>query len=412
MHFNRYTLRRTMLALVLLIIIAYAVFHAGDVGVSFGKLLNLLTPFIAGAVMAFILNVPMRFLEGRVFSKIKSKKFKKFKRPLAVLLSLIIVILLVTLVSVIVIPQLIDSITLFVSNMPEYFAGFNRLLDQVVQRFPDTAEQVEQVRKNIENISPANIQQGIMDFLRSSPDGSNGDNGTLLTSALFSTFGIVTSVFGFLVNAVVGFAFAIYVLFAKEDLAIQGRRLIFAIFSHETAKYVIHVFQVGFAKFYNFLTGQLLEAVILGSLMSIGMLVLQLPYAFMIGVLIGFTALIPIAGAVIGGFIGFLLVFSVSTTKALIFLVFMLLLQQFESNVIYPRVVGSSVGLPSMWTLFAITIGGSLMGLMGMLLFVPLVSTIYSLISEIIYGRLEMKGISEKDPNILYGVPDSKRLKS
>ncbi|MFP5527245.1 AI-2E family transporter [Peptococcus simiae] len=412
MHFNRYTLRRTMLALVLLIIIAYAVFHAGDVGVSFGKLLNLLTPFIAGAVMAFILNVPMRFLEGRVFSKIKSKKFKKFKRPLAVLLSLIIVILLVTLVSVIVIPQLIDSITLFVSNMPEYFAGFNHILDQVVQRFPDSAEQVEQIRKNIENISPANIQQGIMDFLRSSPDGSNGDNGNLLTSALFSTFGIVTSVFGFLVNAVVGFAFAIYVLFAKEDLAIQGRRLIFAIFSHETAKYVIHVFQVGFAKFYNFLTGQLLEAVILGSLMSIGMLVLQLPYAFMIGVLIGFTALIPIAGAVIGGFIGFLLVFSVSTTKALIFLVFMLLLQQFESNVIYPRVVGSSVGLPSMWTLFAITIGGSLMGLMGMLLFVPLVSTIYSLISEIIYGRLEMKGISEKDPNIIYGVPDSKRLKS
>lgn len=412
MHFNRYTLRRTMLALVLLIIIAYAVFHAGDVGVSFGKLLNLLTPFIAGAVMAFILNVPMRFLEGRVFSRIKSKKFKKFKRPLAVLLSLIIVFLLVALVSVIVIPQLIDSITLFVSNMPEYFAGFNHLLDQVVQRFPETAEQVEQVRKSIENISPANIQQGIMDFLRSSPDGSNGDNGTLLTSALFSTFGIVTSVFGFLVNAVVGFAFAIYVLFAKENLAIQGRRLIFAIFSHETAKYVIHVFQVGFAKFYNFLTGQLLEAVILGSLMSIGMLVLQLPYAFMIGVLIGFTALIPIAGAVIGGFIGFLLVFSVSTTKALIFLVFMLLLQQFESNVIYPRVVGSSVGLPSMWTLFAITIGGSLMGLMGMLLFVPLVSTIYSLISEIIYGRLEMKGISEKDPNILYGVPDSKRLKS
>lgn len=412
MHFNRYTLRRTMLALVLLIIIAYAVFHAGDVGVSFGKLLNLLTPFIAGAVMAFILNVPMRFLESRVFSKIKSKKFKKFKRPLAVLLSLIIVFLLVALVSVIVIPQLIDSITLFVSNMPEYFAGFNHLLDQVVQRFPETAEQVEQVRKSIENISPANIQQGIMDFLRSSPDGSNGDNGTLLTSALFSTFGIVTSVFGFLVNAVVGFAFAIYVLFAKENLAIQGRRLIFAIFSHETAKYVIHVFQVGFAKFYNFLTGQLLEAVILGSLMSIGMLVLQLPYAFMIGVLIGFTALIPIAGAVIGGFIGFLLVFSVSTTKALIFLVFMLLLQQFESNVIYPRVVGSSVGLPSMWTLFAITIGGSLMGLMGMLLFVPLVSTIYSLISEIIYGRLEMKGISEKDPNILYGVPDSKRLKS
>lgn len=412
MHFNRYTLRRTMLTLVLLIIIAYAVFHAGDVGVSFGKLLNLLTPFIAGAVMAFILNVPMRFLESRVFSKIKSKKFKKFKRPLAVLLSLIIVFLLVALVSVIVIPQLIDSITLFVSNMPEYFAGFNHLLDQVVQRFPETAEQVEQVRKSIENISPANIQQGIMDFLRSSPDGSNGDNGTLLTSALFSTFGIVTSVFGFLVNAVVGFAFAIYVLFAKENLAIQGRRLIFAIFSHETAKYVIHVFQVGFAKFYNFLTGQLLEAVILGSLMSIGMLVLQLPYAFMIGVLIGFTALIPIAGAVIGGFIGFLLVFSVSTTKALIFLVFMLLLQQFESNVIYPRVVGSSVGLPSMWTLFAITIGGSLMGLMGMLLFVPLVSTIYSLISEIIYGRLEMKGISEKDPNILYGVPDSKRLKS
>ena len=155
-----------------------------------------------------------------------------------------------------------------------------------------------------------------------------------------------------------------------------------------------------------------MEAVILGSLMCTGMLILRLPYAIMIGVLIGFTALIPIAGAIIGGLIGFLLVFSVSATKAMIFLVFMLCLQQFESNVIYPRVVGGSVGLPSMWTLFAITIGGSLMGLMGMLLFVPLVSTIYSLISEIIHGRLEMKGISKTDPNIIYGVPDSKRLKS
>ncbi|MDU2293923.1 MAG: AI-2E family transporter [Peptococcus niger] len=412
MQFNRYTLRRTMFAIIGLIVIAYAVFHVGDVGVSVAKLMNLLTPFIAGAVMAFVLNVPMRFLEKRVFVKIKNKRFKKFQRPLAVLLSLIIVISLITVVSVIVIPQLIDSITLFAGNMPEYITAFNRFLDQLVERFPDTAEQVDQIRKTMQDFSPTNLQEAILDFLRSSPDGGSGDEGHLITSAVFSTFGIVTSVFGFLVNAVIGFAFAIYVLFSKEQLAIQGRRLIFAIFSHETAKYVIHVFQVGFAKFYNFLTGQLLEAVILGSLMCIGMLILRLPYAIMIGVLIGFTALIPIAGAIIGGLIGFLLVFSVSVTKAMIFLVFMLCLQQFESNVIYPRVVGGSVGLPSMWTLFAITIGGSLMGLMGMLLFVPLVSTIYSLISEIIHGRLEMKGISKTDPNILYGVPDSKRLKS
>lgn len=406
---NRYTLRRGVRLMVALIIVAFLVFHIADLMSWLYKGFVLMSPFLIGSAMAFILNAPLRFFEHRVFIHIKNKRFKKYKRVIGILLSLILIGVLLTLIGVIIVPQLIDSIALFASNMPQYMDSLENILERVLKRIPDAEPQINEVLNYINGLSPESVQQSIMDFAKSGPLTDEG-SGKFLSQAVTSTFGLVSSIFGIMLNAVLGFVFSIYILMSKEKLAIQGRRVIFAFFENDTAKYIIHVFQVAFAKFYSFLTGQLMEACILGSLMCIGMFILRLPYPLMIGVLIGFSALIPIAGAIIGGAVGFLLVFSVNPTKGIIFLIFMILLQQFESNVIYPRVVGGSVGLPSMWTLLAITLGGSLMGLIGMLIFVPIFSTIYALFAEIVYGRLQMKNVSATDPLVIYGVPDDKRL--
>ncbi len=406
---NRYTLRRSVRLIVALIVVAFLVFHISDLITWLYKGFVLMSPFLVGGAMAFILNAPLRFFENRVFRHIKNKRFKRFQRVIGILLSLILITVLLTLMGVIIMPQLIDSIALFASNMPHYMDTLENLLTHVVNKIPDSEQQINQVLDYIDGLSPESVQESILDFAKTGPLTDDG-NGKILSQAVSSTFGLVSSIFGIMLNAVLGFVFSIYILMSKEKLAIQGRRVIFAFFENDNAKYIIHVFQVAFAKFYSFLTGQLMEACILGSLMCIGMFILRLPYPLMIGVLIGFSALIPIAGAIIGGAVGFLLVLSVNPTKAIIFLVFMILLQQFESNVIYPRVVGGSVGLPSMWTLLAITLGGSLMGLVGMLIFVPIVSTVYTLFAEIVYGRLQMKNVSATDPLVVYGVPDDKRL--
>lgn len=406
---NRYTLRRAMRLFVALIIVAFLVFHITDLIVWLHKGFLLMSPFLIGCAMAFVLNAPLRFFENRVFVHIKNKWFKRYKRVIGILLSLILIAVLLTLIGVIVIPQLIDSIALFASSMPHYMDSLENLLTYIENKIPNSKEQIDQMLEYINSLSPETVQQGIFDFVRAGPlTDDNGEN--ILSQAVSSTFGLVSSIFGIMLNAVLGFVFSIYILMSKEKLAIQSRRVIFSFFDIDNAKYIIHVFQVAFAKFYSFLTGQLMEACILGSLMCIGMFILRLPYPLMIGVLIGFSALIPIAGAIIGGAVGFLLVLSVNPTKAIIFMIFMIALQQFESNVIYPRVVGGSVGLPSMWTLLAITLGGSLMGLVGMLIFVPIVSTLYSLFAEIVYGRLQMKNVSATDPLVVYGVPDDKRL--
>ncbi len=410
MNLNRYTLRRIMRMLIALIIIIFIVFHIEEMTHYLIRASMLLTPFFIGGGMAFFLNVPMRFFERRVFTHINNKYFKKVQRGVSILLSLVLVALVITIVGVLVVPQLIDSVTLFASNIPKYADSLEDLLQRFVERVPDAKPQVDEVLGYINHLSPEMVQESITNFMKSGILTEKASGGQIFTSAISSTFGLVTSIFSVMLNIVLGFVFALYILVSKEKLAIQGRRIVFAFLSNDFAKYVIHVFQVAFAKFYSFLTGQMAEACILGTLMTVGMFVLRLPYPLMIGVLIGFTALIPIAGAVIGGAISFLLVLSVDPTQSLIFLIFMIIVQQFESHVIYPSVVGSSVGLPAMWTLFAITIGGSLFGLVGMLVFVPLLSTIYTLFAEIVYGRLMMKHVSRNDPLVVYGVPDDKRL--
>ena len=394
MDLNKMTLKRFLLVIFLSALVVYSVFNMPAASGLIKKGVGLLQPFLIGAVIAFVLNVPLRFFEDFVFKKIKNEKFKKYERMLSIFLSIVMVWAIVILVISVVLPQLIDSITLLVSNIPSYLEKVSGLLKKI----PDESGTINKYISDLNHITPSNVEKAVRHF------AFNGSSTKTVLSTAMSTLGIVSSVFTVLLDLVIAFVFSIYILTHKERLARQARQICYAFFDKVYAEYIIHVFQVSFSKFYNFITGQLTEAVILGVLCTIGMLLLHFPYALMIGVLTGFCALIPIVGALIGGIVGTLLILTVSPAKALGFLVFLTVLQQIEGHVIYPHVVGGSVGLPSMWTLFAITIGGTLMGLVGMLIFVPICAAIYFLFAEFVHARLSNKDISLEGPEIVEGL--------
>ena len=392
---------RVLLFIFAVALIIYSVFNMDTMLEFIKNSIVLIKPFLIGAVIAFVLNVPLRFFEHHVFCHIKHPKFKKVERGLSILLSLLLVWIALSLVVRIVVPQLIESISLLVSTIP----GYVDYLTNFLSEYENDSEAIANFVKQIESISPQTLEQYTMNWLNDQVTAH-----ALLSSAFMSTVGIVSSVAAGVINFFVAFVFAIYILGSKEKLAVQARKICFAFFNRMHATYLVHVAQVSFAKMYSFITGQLIEAVILGSLCTIGMVIFRLPYAGMIGVLTGFCALIPIFGAFIGGAVGALLIFTVSPIKALTFVIFLVILQQIEGNFIYPKVVGSSVGLPAMWTLFAITIGGALMGLIGMMLFVPLCAIVFFLFTEIVAGRLKKNNISPDDEMIQYGLKEEIRL--
>lgn len=380
------TLKHLFGYILLLIFVIFMLFNFSDFKEFIDTLKTILAPFIAGGILAFVLNVPLRSLERKVFCHVKAPWFKKAERLFGILISLFLVSLMLYLLGRNFIPQLINSTTLFLQNSDSYRDGIIALL----RHFPSDNQHIAGIISEIEKYSLADMGQRLLGFLIS---GAGADP-TSLNTAVSSTFGVVTSLATIMLNLLIAVFFAIYSLMSKERLICQGKKIIYALFNRKYADYIMHVFKTAFWKFHGFITGQLTEAVILGSLAYIGMRILQLPLAGMISALIMFTAIIPIAGAFIGGFVGALLIAPFDPIKAVIFIIFLVILQQFEGNVIYPRVVGGSVDLPSMWTLFAITIGGAMFGLVGMLVFVPLVATIYALFSEFICKRLDEKEIN------------------
>ena len=402
MEFPKIPLSRLLMLVFAVALVIYGVFNMDSVVGFIGYVVGLLRPFLIGVVIAFILNVPLRLFEQRVFVRVQNPRFKKMERGIAVLLAIILVFALLALVVGIVVPQLAQSVSLFISAVPSYID----YLRDFLAMFDDVSPMASQISDQLENLSPSTLESYLTGFF----NDQIANITTMLSTAVMSTVSFVASVASSVVHVVVAFIFSIYILFNKEKLAVQARKICFAFLSKRSAIYLVHAAQVSFAKFYHFIIGQLTEAIILGSLCTIGMLILRLPYAPMIGVLTGFCALIPIFGAFIGGAVGALLILTVSPMKALTFLIFLIVLQQVEGHVIYPKVVGGSVGLPAMWTLFAITIGGSLMGLIGMLLSVPLCAALYYLFTEIVYARLKHNEIPPDDAVIQSGVDEGLRL--
>ncbi len=340
---------------------------------------NILKPFLLGGMIAFVINIPMGFFETKVFGGVsgkngKNRYFQKGRRGISMVLSFLAVILAVTLVVVTVIPQLFGAIKVLTNKIPIFW---NDLISQLEIIFAENPELME-ILNSFETIQIdwQKIINTVLEFLR------NG-----MGSMLNSTFTVASSIISSTVNFFIALVFSIYILVQKEKLGSQFKRLLQAYATPKIYQGTLKVCGLLHQNFSHFITGQCTEAVILGLMFVIFMTIFRFDYAVMIGVLIAFTALIPIVGAFIGCFIGAFLMLVDNPVKALWFVILFIVLQQIEGNLIYPHVVGNSVGLPSIWVLAAVTVGGSLMGVFGMLIFIPLLSTVYMLLKEDVNKR-------------------------
>ena len=335
-------------------------------------------PFALGGAIAFILNVPMTALERWLFPEektAKSKLKKKLARPLCMILSILLVLGVISLVIFVVVPELGSTVVGLGASVEAFIPRAQEWLEDIFQNNEQIVAWIESLEMNWEKA----VETAWSFF-------SSGAG-----SVLSSTMTVAKTIISAVTNFFIGFVFACYVLLQKEKLGEQCRKLLAAVFPGKQVDYILHVCSLSHRTFSSFITGQCMEAVILGAMFFVAMNLLRFPYALLVGVLVAFTALIPIFGAFIGCVVGAFLILMVNPAQALGFIVLFQVLQQIEGNLIYPRVVGNSVGLPAIWVLAAVTVGGNLMGILGMLIFIPIVSVLYALLREWMYGRLEEK---------------------
>ena len=341
---------------------------------------NVLLPFAIGGALAFILNVPMRFIENRLFEQTKFGKSKwgeKLARPISFIIAVLFVISIIGIVIFVVVPELGNTVMNIGKTVQEFVPQVQVWAEKMFQDNPELVMQIQNFEFNWDK-----ILGNMAGFLK------NGA-GSVLGTTVEAAKNIVNGVYTFFI----AFVFSCYILLQKEKLSIQVRKLMYAFLPKDWSDILVALGSVSHKTFSSFLTGQCVEAVILGTMFFVAMTIFRLPYALLIAVLIAFTALIPIFGAFIGCGVGALLIFMVDPMKALIFIIMFLVLQQIEGNFVYPHVVGNSVGLPSIWVLAAVSIGASLMGVVGMLIFIPIVSVIYTILRGIVNRRLEEKNI-------------------
>ena len=375
--------------------------------------IDILEPFAVGGMIAFVLNLPMKFVEERLLGRWKGKAADKLRRPLSLLAAIVFVAVLIVIVVMAVLPQLGRTINDLGQKIPEFFQQVVAWLGDLERQYPqlgqylgpflDSGESLEQSWASMDQLAAR-----LMDFLK---EGG--------VSVITTTIGVASGIIGTFVKGIISFIFALYILAAKEKLADQGKRILHAFAPEKVEKGTLSLCSLLYRNFSHFITGQCVEAVIIGTIFVITMSLFRMPYAVMIGVLIAFTALIPVVGAFIGCILGAFLILVDAPEMAFWFVVLFLIIQQIEGNLIYPRVVGESVGLPAIWVLAAVSVGGSLFGFAGMLVFIPLVSTGYMLLRDEVNARNrrreaygdrgdgnagEIPGTSEKD-----GGPVSKK---
>lgn len=380
MNFNKENIRHMRHLIVFTLVLLIALWNYTKVLGFVGVLWNIVFPFLMGGAIAFILNVPMSFLERNLFKNekaLKSKRIQKIARPFSLVLTILCVFGIIAIVMFVVIPQLGQTFVSLGRNI-------QRFIPQVFMWLEELFENNQEVLAWIGDMDMSwdKMLNSVIGFFKSG-----------VGNIFDSTISVATSIVGSLTTFFIAFVFACYILLQKEKLHVQVKKILFAYLPEKKVKTILDICTLTYKTFSNFLTGQCVEALILGSMFFVVMAIIRLPYALLVGVLIAFTALIPIFGAFIGCAVGAFLILMVDPWKALIFVVLFLVLQQIEGNLIYPKVVGNSVGLPSIWVLAAVTIGGSLMGVVGMLVFIPLVSVLYTIFRGDVYRRLEEKKI-------------------
>ena len=325
-------------------------------------LFKLLFPFILGGVLAFILNIPMTKIESFIKGKIKNRKTKLPIRTISISISLAILIVFIILFAFLLIPELIQNIELLINNIPEFISNVETWILNLVDNYPEIKPTIEDIFKDTTNFN--NVMVTVLNYVI---------NGSLnfITNLISSVFTVFTAI-----------VFAVYMLSQKEYLQRGIKKVMYAYMKKEYVQKIISIANLANKTFSKFISGQCVEAIILGTIFFVVLTILRFPYALIISVLTTITALIPMFGAMIAMFIGALLIAVTNPIQAILFIIVFQVIQQIENNFIYPKVVGKSVGLSSMWTLLAVVLGGSLMGISGMIIGLPLASILYAILKE------------------------------
>lgn len=367
---------------VFLIIFFFICYNIKEVWGALGTFFNVIFPFVMGAAIAFVLNVPMRCIErcipiGR--KKEVGSKLRGLRRGLALILTLVITTCVLTFLSYMIVPQLLSTIGQLIKQIPPGVKHITALAEEQFNNEPMIQEIIQNFAKDWQS-----LLEKFMGILKDTLNGA-------LTGGINAVTGIVSGVF----NIIIGFIFALYILVQKEKLGTQAKMIIYALFEEKKANEIMSVAKLSEKTYANFISGQCTEALILACMFSITMSIMKLPYALLVGLLIGATSLIPLVGTFIGCFIGAILILLVDPMDALVFVIMFIILQQIEGNLIYPKVVGDSVGLPGIWVLVSATLGASFFGIPGIIIFIPLISILYSLFRKYIYVKLHEKDMED-----------------
>ena len=377
MHIDKRTVRNIFLVAVGAIAFYWVLNETEQFKSLWNTLKDIVSPFILGAAMAFILNVPMRVVE-------KTLKFiqnEGLRRTAAIILTLVVILFVITGVVLLLVPQITETIQLLIPKLIDFVFKVEAVIMEFLEANPQLLQWVSNTT-DLQSLDWAGLIQKAATMIKSSV--------SVIASGAFSAVGGVTNA---LVDLVIGLVFSLYCLARKEILARQGRRILYAFFPEKFCDETIRILRLTNSTFSNFISGQCLEAVILGCLFAVSMSILKMPYIPLVSVLIAVTALIPLVGAFVGCFLGAFFILVNDPIQALIFVAMFLVLQQIEGNLIYPKVVGTSIGLPGMWVLVAVAVGGDLMGVAGMLVMIPISSVLYALLRDLTNKRVAERGI-------------------
>lgn len=390
LHIDKKTLRNLFLISGGCIILYWLLHETERFKTVWASISGIAAPFTGGAVLAFILNVPMRAIERYL----KFIKQDGLRRGVAILMTFVSFLLVIAGVFWLLIPQLTETINALIPRLTEFFQRMGENIQKLLNENPELLNWIY-ANTGMETFDWSGIIEQALTVIKNS-----------VTVIAGSAFTAVGSVFGAIVDTVIALVFALYCLASKETLARQGRKLLYALLPERYVDEIIRITRLTNSTFSNFISGQCLEAVILGCLFAVAMAIFRMPYISLISVLIAVTALVPLVGAFVGCILGAFFILVNDPLQALIFIVMFLVIQQIEGNLIYPKVVGTSIGLPGMWVLVAVTIGGDTMGVVGMLIMIPISSVLYTLLGEFTRRRL---GARKIDPEKLKAHPPELR---
>lgn len=380
LSFKKEVYKKVFLTGLALLFVAYLFAKSNYIFSGIGVFFGIISPFILGAVFAFIMKIPLNFFENKVFNKIENKNFQKHKRSISITISFILLILIIYIISVIIAPQIANSFNGLKKSLP----SFLQMSIDKTREIPFLNEYSNRLQQEYDNLSWNEIFNRVKSFMTSDEEST-----AILNNALSTASSIIGGLFSFFLAVIT----SIYILADKESLGYQSTRICYSMFDDKVADKILHVAHLLHENFFGFIKGQLAVSTLIGIATFISSFILRIPNAATLGIIVGVTDLVPIIGPFLGGAMGFIMIAIEDLTKAFAFLILIVILQQVESNLVYPKLVGGKVGLPSLWTLIAITVGGSLFGVVGMWIFVPLASTIYELIKEYTEKKINEKNL-------------------